>query len=382
MTRYIAIGVCCLLIILGNPELRGGAQRYVRIYQVNERIATYRDVLEPSLVALAATLRDQATVRIQPIIPIKQTELDLSDDWSMTHGPSITAAQFNEILKEYNSPATGIGGYVTSVAKEKQIDNAYVLFIFIHESGAGTNPNWVGNKGNGNTTHNPGNIRCIDKYPCYQGFADFPSWEVGFEKMIQLLVEYREGGGPLYGGSKAHATIDAAINTWAPPVENDTNHYVDSLKQHVSAWRKLNKSTPVTQSASIHPVTKDMHINAGFNTINCAYWSFQTNCQHFGTDLALEVGEPVYAPVDGVFLTTGFYSAPAMYGYYVMYLTADGYELYLGHLDNVINLEPGSKITAGDVIGYGNELLHTHVQLRDKDRNLVDFMDYYNKRSK
>lgn len=47
-------------------------------------------------------------------------------------------------------------------------------------------------------------------------FAHFPSPEVGFQALYDLL------NGPRYSG----LTIEAAINKYAPPVENNTTNYV------------------------------------------------------------------------------------------------------------------------------------------------------------
>ena len=53
-------------------------------------------------------------------------------------------------------------------------------------------------------------------------FAIFPTSDAGFAAMKALF------GFPLYKG----LTVEAALNKWAPPVENQTNIYVE----HVCEW--------------------------------------------------------------------------------------------------------------------------------------------------
>lgn len=75
--------------------------------------------------------------------------------------------------------------------------------------------------------HNPGNLE-YHQFAIDHGatgtdgrFAIFPDDETGFNAMTALLKEF-------YGGM----TLGTALDKYAPPVENQTNIYL----QHVCAW--------------------------------------------------------------------------------------------------------------------------------------------------
>jgi flagellum-specific peptidoglycan hydrolase FlgJ len=80
--------------------------------------------------------------------------------------------------------------------------------------------------------HNIGNLRPGSSWdgPTVSGssgsFRSYGSWEEGIEDYFKLL------SGPLYAGK----SLEAQIFTYAPPVENDSNHYYDTVKQLISGW--------------------------------------------------------------------------------------------------------------------------------------------------
>jgi hypothetical protein len=86
--------------------------------------------------------------------------------------------------------------------------------------------------------NNPGDIEFgpfAQKHGATKGdprFAIFPSPDVGFAAMRALL------NSPSYLG----LTLAAALNKWAPPIENQTNSYIE----HVCAWTGLTPETILT----------------------------------------------------------------------------------------------------------------------------------------
>lgn len=394
--KLLLISIIGVVLWLGQPQLRGDVQATLRPYinsraqVIQKQVGSWHDEEAQALIAIVrgllqrpsiTTINGTAQIAQSVTPPTPAPIATITDDpWSLWQAPTISAKQFDDILAQYGSPAHGIGPYITRIAHEHQIDTAYLLFIFIHESTAATNPAWIGFYPDGSSTRNPGNIRCLGGYDCYKGFTVFPSWESGFEAMVQLLVEYRAGGGVYYRGTKQHDTITEAIRTWAPPSENDTERYVQQLQRAVSTWRELSGSyiEPIKQGAprTSHRVTDLEQINAPFDMVHCGYWGNQPNCQHLGTDIAVDIGAPVYAPLDAVYITTGTYTDSARRGDYVMMLVDEQYELYIGHMQNAIRLAVGSSVRAGDVIGYGSDAVHVHVQLRDERGNLLDFMKF------
>jgi len=92
----------------------------------------------------------------------------------------------------------------------------------------------------GLANNNPGNIR---KTPIqWKGeipgidaeFETFESPEMGIRAMAKLLVNYQAKHGL--------DTIEEIIGRWAPPIENDTSSYIDSVSKatNLSKFRVLN----------------------------------------------------------------------------------------------------------------------------------------------
>jgi hypothetical protein len=103
--------------------------------------------------------------------------------------------------------------------------------MFFYESGAGTNPEWVGKLPNGSYSYNTGNIQMSG------GFVVYDGWAQGIEAHIALLDEYRDTA--KYGSPPhQHTSVRDALNTWAPPVENNTSAYADFVESKLVEWRR------------------------------------------------------------------------------------------------------------------------------------------------
>ncbi len=151
-------------------------------------------------------------------------------DHDLRGAPSLTAAQIDRILASYGSPATGTGEVWLRLGQKYEIDPAYAVAFFIHESSAGTNPRWAGIKPGGATTHNVGNIICAGYPRCYGRFRDYNSWEEGIEDWYRLIaVEYIQGRGTV--------TVAQIIPIYAPAFENDVQGYINAVERLVDSWR-------------------------------------------------------------------------------------------------------------------------------------------------
>lgn len=380
MWKIYLIGIMYVIMFLNIPFVRDHTIAQVQIYKpkVQTTIIGIGDKYTPALQSIIADLTKskQTIINGHLIDTVSKKPVDTSDDWSLSHKSSITADQFDAILRDYDSPAMGLGATVTTYADSKTIDNAYILYMYIRESTAGTS-------GIATQTNSTGNIKCHLNDNCIEGFQAYGSIEEAFKDHIDLLAHYRD--------SLGDKDIIAALDRWAPAFENDqrknceeqdTLSYPCGLMENVKKWRQANNN--IVQIQSIQPtgkttdVVKGMHINANFNDYSCEAWGFQ-GCIHYGTDIAVEEDEAVYMPVDCTYITTGHYNDPARLGDYVMCNTTDSYEYYSGHLKDAITLTPGDFIPAGTIIGYGNKAVvgpHTHIQLRDPNGHLTDFMKY------
>lgn len=151
-------------------------------------------------------------------------------DYNLQGLPSLTPAEIDRILAAYGSPATGSGQAWYNLGIKYGIDPAFAVAFFIHESSAGTNPNWAGIKPDGSTTHNVGNIICAGYSRCYGRFRDYPSWEAGIDDWYRLIdVEYIQGRG--------HRTVADVIPVYAPSFENDVQGYINAVTRLVDGWR-------------------------------------------------------------------------------------------------------------------------------------------------
>lgn len=394
LIRLYAMGIIIVLLGMSIPEvqLRMQSVMYspeadIVIQTVKKSSDYYVDKSKQTITALIQHIRPAKDIIINGTVV---APVDTKNNFSLTHGQSVSIEQCEAILAEYNSPAVNTCATAIQYAEKHNIDFAYPLYMFIYESSAGTNDQWAGIKTDNTTTHNTGNIICAGYAQCYGKFRDYPSWDEGWKAHIDLLVNYRDKQGD--------ETFEEAVTRWAPPIENDTRAYYENGKDTISGWREFNaRQISKSMSTEIVPITKNMQLLSDFYAMD-AVWCFQdSRCpkdeygnplgegQHFGNDFKIAVNEEVYAPVDGTFIGCGSYSDSMRIGEYVIYLTYDNYEFYSGHLANTVlfcQKSVGDKITAGEIMGYGNANVvgpHTHIQLR-KDGQLLDYIEYYNER--
>lgn len=274
-------------------------------------------------------------------------------DYRLRAPPSLTGEQIDSILAGYGSPATGTGQVWVDTGVHYGIDPAFALAFFIHESTAGTHPNWAGQKGNGQTTHNVGNIICAGYHRCHGRFRDYATWEEGINDWFRLIaVEYIEGRGT--------ETVADIIPIYAPAVENDVNAYVRTVERLVDEWRLT-----YTSVALIH-VGEDVRpsgnpLNAPNAVITQGYGiGSHAPAQSWGAiDLALDGngdgaadpdgtwGRPIYATHAGI-ITISPNSWPA--GNHV-WITNEAYRTGYAHLQEFA-VSNGQVVQRGDLIGY------------------------------
>lgn len=92
------------------------------------------------------------------------------------------------------------------------------------------------NNNAGNIRSNPNNQWQEQTGEDSDGFAIFSSPEWGLRAMAKLLLNYQQNSGL--------KTIRELINRWAPPIENDTDSYVNSVSKRMG----INSDTPLSLS--------------------------------------------------------------------------------------------------------------------------------------
>ncbi len=146
-----------------------------------------------------------------------------SGPYSVISKPTITADFINRVLAAYNSPAVGKGQELYDLGVKYGIDPAFALAFFMHESTFGT-------AGMARTTLSLGNLRCIPSVPCNNGYAQFSSWEQGFEAWYKLIRN-------LYVAQWGLVTVDQIIPVYAPSSDhNNVNGYIAALKHSIDTW--------------------------------------------------------------------------------------------------------------------------------------------------
>jgi murein DD-endopeptidase MepM/ murein hydrolase activator NlpD len=207
------------------------------------------------------------------------------------------------------------------------------------------------------------------------GVRNYPDYNTGLQATVETLTNgyYQH---IWYGlqNNQPEMALNDELGTWG------------TGKANVEAnWAR--QQAPVQQvfaTGAKHGVTDSMKVGAAFDTVSCDAWGNQPNCQHFGDDMQGGDNDPVYAPLDGTWVETNEYlpgdpNCPRCLGQYVRYVTADGHEMYLGHLKDAIVLQSGQAVQAGTVVGrIRGDLAHTHWQCRAPDGSLEDCISYYN----
>ena len=276
--RLYAIGLILIIFVANVPEVRTIIEDN---FTANKPKA--EEIIKLTLdnvTTVVAPLAGKIIGNPQVVINGTAVDVDTSNDFSLSHGQSITAEQIDKILKEIDSPAYGTGPkWIKSGIKHK-IDAAYMVYIFIHESGAATNKGWAGFKPDGTHTYNIGNVICAGYSKCWNGFRDYSDssdpWGEGIEDNTANLAQYRDG--------RRIKTFDEALKTWAPSSDgNNPIEYFEQGKITINGWRNTNeviankggdvitdiKTRATTKfenaQAVSAPITEDTNNDFGFN---------------------------------------------------------------------------------------------------------------------
>ncbi len=191
----------------------------------------------PTSITRSRTTRSRTTPTSTTTTTPTPTALNLGlpprDQWTDVRGkPSLSAERIDAILASYGSPAVGTGTIWVELSHRYGIDNAVGLAFFIHESSAGTDPNWSGNKRDGTSTYNIGNIECAGYPRCYGRWRDYESWEEGIEDWYRLIAL-------TYVQKWGLTTVEEILPVYAPEFENDVALYVAMTLRRIGQFRNI-----------------------------------------------------------------------------------------------------------------------------------------------
>jgi hypothetical protein len=149
--------------------------------------------------------------------------------YNVTSKPTVTVAAINNMLAAYHSPVAGQGQMIYNVALKYGLDPAYIVATFAHESNFGT-------RGEATKSKSPGNLRCIQNAGCADGYAQFDTWQAGFEALSNLLA------GNLYV-KDGRIVPETIIPRFAPAADsNNESAYIAALKHVMDVLRAGNTS--------------------------------------------------------------------------------------------------------------------------------------------
>ena len=193
-------------------------------------LSGYRDlgarVAAPSKVEVAGPQEAviDATTSAAPEVQQPQPAPAQPGAYSILGPPSLSVNQIEVVLRQYGSPAAGLGQKLYDLGIKYGIDPAYALAFFVHESGCGT-------KGVARTSKSIGNIRWTEGYGNFEGYRSYPTWEAGMDDWYKLITD-------LYIGGWGLRTVDAIIPVYAPWGDNNNPPgYIASVKALVDSWR-------------------------------------------------------------------------------------------------------------------------------------------------
>ncbi|MHB8600520.1 MAG: glucosaminidase domain-containing protein [Ktedonobacteraceae bacterium] len=164
--------------------------------------------------------------------------LPQASSYSVLGSPTVSAAFINSVLVANNSPAAGTGQALFDGGVISGIDPVYALAFFMHESSFGT-------AGIARYTHSLGNLRCIPGPDCYDGFASFPTWEVGYTAWYGLIQD-------VYVDTWHLSTVEQIVPTYAPSSDhNNVSAYIGAVESAVNSWR----SGQISNFGQVPPVS-------------------------------------------------------------------------------------------------------------------------------
>jgi hypothetical protein len=205
---------------LGAPSAEGSQVYYAaQVYSATPlpgpRSGTTHPVPQPATTSLP---RLTAPPVRAPQAPVPLSSFDVRGK------PTISAALIDQVLSAYGSPMAGEGRDIYNLGVKYEIDPAFCLAFFVHESAAGT-------RGEAVITHNLGNIRATAGSPSRDGYRYYDSWLDGAEDWYRLISH-------VYVGSWGLSTVDQIVPVYAPSADsNDPAAYIDDVEQLVTAWR-------------------------------------------------------------------------------------------------------------------------------------------------
>ncbi|MBU0529233.1 M23 family metallopeptidase [bacterium] len=186
-----------------------------------------------------------------------------------------------------------------------------------------------------------------------------------------------------------NAKIDNLLPNFTSTItslEMDIDALTRKVKLELSSYEDIydkvqENSDRIKSIPTIRPVNGG-YLNAGFGYRIDPF--DRVNRFHYGQDITVNNGTPIYAPADGVVKIVRYMGG---FGKSIMIDHGFGYATFYAHLSK-FNIESGKRIKRGDIIGYSGNTgrstgphLHYEVHYYGKPQNPLDYffsgyMDY------
>lgn len=154
----------------------------------------------------------------------------IAGDMPMKGPPTITPEKIDQVLKSFNSPASGLGQHIYDEGVKRGINPAVALAFFVQESSAGT-------KGVAAETNSWGNIKGEGPAGSYKGFRSYDNFAQGVDDWYRLIDDKYLA--PKSEGGRGYTHLSQVISTYAPGSDNNNERaYVANVKGMVQGWEQ------------------------------------------------------------------------------------------------------------------------------------------------
>lgn len=155
--------------------------------------------------------------------------------------------------------------------------------------------------------------------------------------------------------------VEVAVNTIYEPIKK-ANDLIKVVKSTPAAAETVSDEVLLALKQNLTEL--DFNVPVA-NPVITSRFGWRSSGYHYGIDLAVPTGTPVYAAESGVVTYSGWMGA---YGYLIIIQHASGYETRYGHCSRLI-AEVGDEVAQGDLIAEAGSTgrstgPHVHMEIR------------------
>lgn len=155
--------------------------------------------------------------------------------------------------------------------------------------------------------------------------------------------------------------VEVAVNTIYEPIKK-ANDLIKVVKSTPAATETVSDEVLLALKQNLTELNFQVPVA---NPVITSRFGWRSSGYHYGIDLAVPTGTPVYAAESGVVTYSGWMGA---YGYLIIIQHASGYETRYGHCSRLL-AEVGDEVAQGDLIAEAGSTgrstgPHVHMEIR------------------